>query len=136
MEAMKTNRQDILASQNELKDTPFAVPEGYFESFKSEMTAKITAKEENPWKKLTPYFATAAAVAILLVIGSFIKDTFQATETYSQEEYSLFSNNLISTEIYDDTSAEQYAEAGLMEEDIIQYLIYIGAELESIELEK
>ena len=136
MGAMKTKGQDILTSQKELKDTPFVVPEGYFESFKSEMVAKITTRENSPWKNTMPYVATAAAVALLMAVGSLIKDTLQATETYSQEEYILFSDNLISTEIYDDASAEQYAEAELLEEDIIQYLIYIGAELESIELEK
>ena len=133
---MKTNRQDILTSQKELKDRPFAVPEGYFESFWSEMSALTAAKAPNPWKKSMPYMAVAAAFALFFAVGTLLKEFSNPTDTYSQEEYILFSDNLISTEDYEDSIAEQFADAELMEEDIIQYLIYIGAELESIEPEK
>lgn len=136
MEAMKTSGKDILTSQKELKDIPFKVPEGYFESFKSEMSAKVATKKPGPWKKAAPYMAIAAALALFVALGALLKDSLDATETYSQEDYILFSDNLISTELYEDNMIDQFAEADLMEEDIIQYLIYIGADLESFELEK
>lgn len=136
MNAMKTNGQDILTTHTELRDNPFTVPEGYFESFRSDMSELVAAKPQSLWKKAVPYMAVAAALTLLLAVGSILKDYSHATELFSQEELILFSDNLISTEIYDENISEQYAEAEIQEEDIIQYLIYIGADLESIEIEK
>lgn len=136
MKAMKTNGQDILTSHKELKDRPFVAPEGYFESFMAGMSAPAAAKGQNPWKKAMPYMAIAAALTLFFAVGSLLKELSYPTETYSQVEYILFSDNLISIEDFEESTVEQFADAELMEEDIIQYLIYIGAELESIEPEK
>ena len=80
--------------------------------------------------------AIAAALTLFFAVGSLLNELSYPTETYSQEEYILFSDNLISIEDFEESTVEQFADAELMEEDIIQYLIFIGAELESIEPEK
>ena len=37
---MKTNDKDILATRSELRQQPYGVPEGYFDSFKAESFRK------------------------------------------------------------------------------------------------
>ena len=115
---------------------PFGVPEGYFESFQSRITERTSTTVEGPWQKAIPIMAVAASLALLLAVGSIIRDLFNPTEDITCEEYIMFSDNLISTEMYEDSKTEQYADAEIMDEDIVNYLIYIGAELESIELSK
>jgi hypothetical protein len=43
---------------------------------------------------------------------------------------------MINTTLYEDDDLDHMAEAELMDEDIIEYLIYIGVSPESIELSK
>jgi hypothetical protein len=84
--------------------------------------------------KLVPYLAVAASVALLLGLGlSFSR---KSIDTLSEEDYILFSDNLIRTYFDESDVTEQFAEAELYDEDIIEYLIYIGESPESIELSK
>lgn len=135
---MKTNGNDILASRSELKKMPYDVPDGYFETFKAEMS-HITTAGQRPgiWKGRMTYMAVAASLALLLSLGTMLMRHNSSDETMSPEEYILFSDNLISTEIYQDPSEYQIAEAAdLLEEEIIEYLIYTDVSLETIELLK
>ena len=133
---MKTYGQDILTSQKELKERPFSVPDGYFESFKAEAMRKSTAPVISPWRKAVPYMAVAASLALLLGVGLSLNENINAHDEFSTEDYILFSDTMIRT-IYDrDDVTYQYADAELMAEDIIEYLIYTGESPESIELSK
>ncbi len=132
---MKINEQDILTTQKMLKENPFVVPEGYFDSFRSDAAGRIRTKSSTGWsRKIAPYIAVAASLAILLGIVSTL---FQSIpESFSEEDYILFSDNLIRIDLEEDSVTEQFAEAELYDEDIIEYLIYIGESPESIELSK
>ena len=133
---MKTYGQDILTSQKELKERPFSVPDGYFESFKAEAMRKSTAPVISPWRKDVPYMAVAASLALLRGVGLSLNENINAHDEFSTEDYILFSDTMIRT-IYDgDDATYQYADAELMAEDIIEYLIYTGESPESIELSK
>ena len=132
---MKINEQDILTTQKMLKENPFAVPEGYFDSFRSDAAVRIRTKSSTGWsRKIAPYIAVAASLVILLGIVSTL---FQSIpESFSEEDYILFSDNMIRIDLEEDSVTEQFAEAELYDEDIIEYLIYIGESPESIELSK
>ena len=133
---MKTYGHDILASQKELKDRPFSVPDGYFDAFRSEMPAKVLSPRTDIWRRYVPYMATAACLALLLSVGNLVSRNLNHADEFTQEDYILFSDNLISTSVYGNAEMEQTAEAELLDEDIIEYLIYIGVSPESIELSK
>lgn len=131
---MKMNGQDILTSQPALKERPYTVPDGYFEAFKAETISKSSISAAKPLSKLVPYLAVAASIALLLGLGlSFSR---KSIDTLSEEDYILFSDNLIRTDFDESDVTEQFAEAELYDEDIIEYLIYIGESPESIELSK
>ncbi len=132
---MKTYGQDILTSQKELKERPFSVPDGYLEAFKAEAMRTSVAPAASPLRRLVPYMAAAASLALLIGVGLSLNETFRTHEEFSTEDYILFSDTMIRT-IYDDASTYQYADAELMDEDIIEYLIYTGESPESIELSK
>ena len=131
---MKMNGQDILTSQPTLKERPYTVPDGYFEAFKAEAISKSSISAAKPLSKLVPYLAVAASIALILGLGlSFSR---KSIDTLSEEDYILFSDNLIRTYLDESDVTEQFAEAELYDEDIIEYLIYIGESPESIELSK
>lgn len=136
MRAMITNGHDILASRPELKDRPFGVPEGYFEAFKNEMAGKKAKPHISFWSKSVPYMAVAASLALILSVGSIFKKSFETGNEFTDEDYILFSNSFVSTAEYDSAESYQFAEAELIDEDIIEYLIYLGVSPESIELSK
>ena len=133
---MKTNDKDILATRSELRKQPYGVPEGYFDSFKAEMSGKLPQAATGPWKKSMPYVAAAASLALLVSAGTIALGKFQSEDTLSQEDYILFSDNLISIDIYEEPSTYQTADAELLDEEIIEYLIYTGVSPEIIELSK
>ena len=136
MTAMKTKGQDILISKPELKDNPFCTPEGYFESFKQEMTYKAAKPQTNARRTKVVYLAVAASVALFISLGALLKNSLGNINDFSDEDYILFSNSFVSTAEYENNEAYQFAEAELMDEDIIEYLIYLGLSPESIELSK
>ena len=131
---MNTYGQDILTSQKELKERPFTVPDGYFETFKTETMRTSIVQVMSPWRKAVPYIAVAASLALLFGVGLGLNES-KTYDEFSTEDYILFSDTMIRT-IYDDTATYQYADAELMDEDIIEYLIYTGESPESIELSK
>jgi hypothetical protein len=132
---MKINEQDILTTQKMLKENPFVVPEGYFDSFRSDAAGRIRPKSSTGWsRKIAPYIAVAASLAILLGVGTTLFHSIP--ESFSEEDYILFSDNMIRIDLEEDSVTEQFAEAELYDEDIIEYLIYIGESPESIELSK
>ena len=132
---MKTNGNDILSSHPELKKNPFGAPEGYFETFKVNVTSKAVKPQATPWRRSIPYIAVAASLALLISVGSFISNRIQADNGYTDEDY-ILSSSFISIAEYENEDSYQFAEAEIMNEDIIEYLIYLGISPESIELSK
>lgn len=133
---MKDQVQDILTTQKVLKESPFTVPAGYFESFKAKTIKKAIIPVVSPWRRSIPYMAVAASLAFLLSVGSFIQNSISSKNRITDEDYILFSNSFISTAEYDGDEAYHFAEAEIMDEDIIEYLIYLGVSPEAIELSK
>ena len=80
--------------------------------------------------------AAAASLALVLSVGSLVKDIFTSGNDFTDEDYILFSNSFISTAEYDNSDSYQFADAELMDEDIVEYLIYLGVSPVSIDLSK
>lgn len=73
---MKNNKSDILSRIG--KDAGFKVPEGYFDSFTSQMESKLPEQEVHPipqptkWQKIRPFIYMAAMfVGIWLMMKIF-----------------------------------------------------------------
>lgn len=131
---MKKNEQDILTSQQALKERPYTVPDGYFEAFRAEAIRRSSTQPAKPLGRVVPYLAVAASVALILGLG--LSFSQKDIDTLSEEDYILFSDNLIRTDLEEGGLYGQLAEAEVYNEDIIEYLIYIGESPESIELAK
>ena len=130
MTAMKKFDNDILASKKGLKGMPYSVPEGYFDGLRQSMKgipAASAARRTFP-VRVVPYIAMAAMFAMLVAAGGFFLE--RSESEFTQEDYIVFSDEMTSTIFYDGN--EQYAEA-VSEDDIIEYLIYTGVEIEDIE---
>ena len=116
------NERHILKDNSELKSMPFSVPEGYFEGLKAEL--KMIPKQQTKpakvvrWKPFVRFASIAAVVAALIAAGAFFleKEGTDTGFTVIQEEADYFADL-----------------QSLTEEDIIEYLISTGVELEDIE---
>ena len=115
------NEKNILKDNAELKSMPFTVPEGYFKGLKAEL--KTIPKQAKPakvvkWQPFVRFASIAAVVAALITAGAFFleKDNSDTGFTVIQEETDYFADL-----------------QSLTEEDIIEYLISTGVELEDIE---
>ena len=126
---------DILKDCRELKEMPFAVPEGYFETFKTEakkpMVRKLTFMD-----RIAPYAAIAAMFIFLVTVGTLFLDNTTTEYEMTEEDYILFSDNMMNSLAYEMEYMSQAADTEISEEDIINYLIYTGVSAEHIELSK
>ena len=78
--------------------------------------------------------------------GKTVKDLFplffeddedrEPAEPMTEEDYVMFSDNMMNTIAYEMEYGTQLAEAKVSDEDIINYLIYTGVSAEHIELSK
>lgn len=128
---------DILNnSSDKLRQMPYSVPEGYFESFisKNQVSAGTeTAVSGTFMRKLAPYLSMAAAFLLIVTVGSFVLQYISASDDMTYEDYLVHSDIMIETDYENDI---QLAEAISADEDIIEYLIYTGVTAETIELSK
>lgn len=127
---MKTQDNDILKQDGNLKEMPFSLPEGYMESLRKELK---TIPQRNTTKisifnRIIPYVSLAAAFAMIVTIGGFILEK-TTQQDLSYEDYIVFSDDMTNTLLYD--TDELYADA-LSDDDIIEYLIYTGVEIEEL----
>lgn len=132
---IKTDR-DILRDTPQLKATPYDVQDGYFDSLKQSLKSIPTpeASPVVPWMKVMTYTAFAAAVALLVTVGGFFLKGGSDSD-FTEEDYIVFSGS--PTDVYYYEDGEYYAEAETIDyQDIAEYLIYIGASVESIESEE
>lgn len=126
---------DILKDCTELKQMPFSVPEGYFDSFKNANAVPV-AKRVSLWNRMVPYVAMAAVFVSLVAAGTFFLERSTPQYQMTEEDYVMFADNMMNTIAYEMEYGDQIAEADLSEEDIINYLIYTGVSAEAIELSK
>lgn len=126
---------DILKDCTELKQMPFSVPEGYFESFKKE-NAMPACRKVSLWNRMAPYAAMAAVFVFLVSAGTFLLEKSSPDYNMTEEDYVMFADNMMNTIAYEMEFGSQIAEADLSDEDIINYLIYTGVTAEHIELSK
>lgn len=130
---MTKTDKDILRDFTQLKATPFDVPDGYFDQLKQDLKAVRVSDVSRvmPWKKAIAYTALAATFALLVATGAIFFERNSHSD-FTEEDYIVFSSN--STNILYYEYDEYFADADHIEsEDIVEYLIYTGATIESIE---
>ena len=71
-----------------------------------------------------------------MTAGTFFLKGVTSAEDLTEEDYMVFTDGYIDLELYDDGLSEQYADASISNEDIVEYLIYTGVSEELIELSK
>ena len=133
---MTDTEKDIL-QEPKLKKMPYSIPEGYFEKMKAE-ARKCT--EPAPvhisiWTRLAPYAGIAAMFLFILTLGKlFIGQKAADTAGTLTEDVSTYEDYLVFSDMPDIYLNEpETEEEGIADEDIIEYLIYIGATIEDIE---
>ena len=135
---MKDSERNIMYDDS-LRKCPYSVPEGYFDSLK-ERAAKFAQPAPAPVFQFKRVLYTAISMAAMFIImvtaGTFFLKGVTPGEDMTQEDYMVFTDGYIDLELYDDGLSEQYAEASITDEDIVEYLIYTGVSEEFIELSK
>ena len=126
---------DILKDCMELKQMPYKVPEGYFESFKAEAVIPAVRKLSF-WNRMAPYAAMAAVFVFLVTAGTLLLEKSGPQYQMTEEDYLMFSDNMMTSIAYEMEFGDQLADAQISEEDIINYLIYTGVPVEMIEMSK
>lgn len=126
-------RKDILDAAG-LHETPFTVPEGYFESLKR--NAKDIATKKNSCrpsfgKRIAPYVAIAASFAAIIAAGSAILKVTAGVNGTDDEafiaEYIVPVTEPESVYYLSFNDADE-----LTDEEIVEYLIESGVSLEEI----
>ena len=130
------DNKDILMDKA-LKGNPYSTPEGYFDSFKvkAESFTRPKTVSVNIWQQLKSYVAVAAMFIFMVTAGTFFLKKTTPIEDFDHEDYIVFSEGYFDFEV-DTENEEQYADADISADDIIEYLIYIGVNEETIELSK
>ena len=120
-----------------LRKCPYSVPEGYFDSLKERVMKYAQPAPVFQFKRVLYTAVSMAAMFILMVTaGTFLLEKTTPTEDLTHEDYIVFTDGYIDLELYDDGLSEQYADASISNEDIVEYLIYKGVSEELIELSK
>jgi hypothetical protein len=137
---MTENEKDIL-QDIKLKSNPYSVPAGYFDALKTQArkyAEPTKVVRVNFWARLAPYAGIAAMFLFVLVLGKIFVNKDQDTSSLSAEQVESYEDFLVFSEINSEIpaqylAAEMGAEEEIDYEDIIEYLIYIGATEEYIE---
>ena len=147
-----SNKKNIPDKLNEIpKESPFGVPEGYFENFRDRLQMRISTEavktKEVPVRKLRPRITWAVSVAAVLILGlgvfKFLVPHQQPAEL-SKAEISAYlqqdAYNLDESELYDDyndvydanenTSATSSREE--YKDQIVEYLLDEDVEVSQI----
>ena len=137
---MTEKEKDIL-QDSKLKNNPYSVPAGYFGEFKAQArkyAEPTKVVRVNFWAKLTPYAGIAAMFLFVLVLGKVFVNNDQDTSSLSAEQVESYEDFLMFSDINSEIpvqylAEEMSAEEAIDHEDIIEYLMYIGATEEYIE---
>ena len=138
---MTETEKDIL-QDIKLKNNPYSVPAGYFDELKTQ-TRKYARPQEavrvSLWTRLAPYAGIAAMFLFVLVLGKvFVKNEQVDPTDISSESIESYEDFLVFADISPEIQMQYLAEDwhdenDIEQEDIIEYLIYIGATEEYIE---
>lgn len=133
---MKDSERNIMYDDS-LRKCPYSVPEGYFDSLKERAMKYAQPAPVFQFKRVLYTAVSMAAMFILMVTaGTFFLKGVTPAEDLTEEDYMVFTDGYIDLELYDDGLSEQYADASISNEDIVEYLIYTGVSEELIELSK
>jgi hypothetical protein len=72
----------------------------------------------------------------MVTAGTMLLEQSVPEYQMTEEDYVMFSDNIMTTIAYEMEYGDHLAEAEISEEDIINYLIYTGVTAEHIELSK
>ena len=108
---------------------PYDTPEGYFEGMKAGLKMIPAHQRHKVSHRRWRYAGIAAAAVLFLAAGGFLAERLTGGEEFTEEDYIVFSDDL--NTVYQEISG-QYASTDLTEEDIIEYLIYTGVEVEEL----
>lgn len=103
--------KDIL--QDKIKKTPCCIPEGYFERLKAGL--KMIPGQERYRRRSLRQWTVAAAIAAVIAAGTFLLGRHTKGREFTEEDYIV------------------YADDSMTDEDIIEYLISTGIEVEELE---
>ncbi len=112
------------------RNNDISTPQGYFDSLQQRLQA-IPGKQQRPSavRRLMPYMAYAASLALLVAAGGFILRKTTAAPQPELSDLSYYSYLAQSLDP-DGGLAEIPQEYGLSEEDIVQYLVNEGVSLD------
>ena len=121
-------KNDNILERPELKNAPFSVPEGYFDSLPQRVAARIAA--EKPQRRSTPlrrwWIAAAAACVAAVLLLAIRLYTAPATELTAYEDDAEY----IELMDIDERSLAEYSieeeQDNISQDAIIEYLAYNG----------
>lgn len=115
------------------KHSDIQVPEGYFQDLQQRLQA-IPAQQAQSLRgivRLAPYFAYAASIAVLALVGSFIiRRTTVSTQEETIAQWSYVS--YLAQSLDPDGATFDWTEDSLEPEEIVDYLVSEGLTLEEI----
>ena len=128
---------DILYSNKHLKDIPFGIPDGYFDSLEENvMSRAVYARTSGRRAEIRHIVMRAAAVAAAIVLGSISVPRHIRSEKDKEqmENDSFFYTELMpvsgTADVLYGSDNSYIADTDLSDEDIIDYLIYSGIPVE------
>lgn len=140
---MKQIEKDILSTSEDLKKMPYAVPEGYFDGLNRSVTARIaeeksseeTSSAERKHLRLTlaPYLSLAAMFAVIVCAGTLFLKYLPFSATTDEFEDMSYLDIIPVTDPDMIYCAGNYETEYVTEEDIAEYLIYSGIDIENFE---
>ncbi len=111
----------------------YGVPDGYFDSLKARLGSIAEEKAVAPgtWMRVRPYLAMAAGFAAILVIGNAIlRNTVSRQSTDQSLNENTYADMIAVTHPEALMNVMEYDHETLSDEDIINYLIESGTEME------
>ena len=116
------------------KHNDIQVPEGYFQDLQQRLQAIPSEQAQSPHgiHRLAPYFAYAASIAILALVGSFIirRTAIDPTQEETIAQWSYVS--YLAQSLDPDCATYEWKEDALEQDDIVNYLVNEGFSLEEI----
>ena len=115
------------------KQSDIQVPEGYFQDLQQRLQAIPSQQAESPRgiHRLAPYFAYAASIAILALVGSFIiRRTAVPTQEETIAQWSYVS--YLAQSMDPDCATFEWTEEAMDDDEIVNYLVSEGLTLEEI----
>ena len=140
---MENIEKDILNSTDELKKMPFTTPQGYFEGINDSVASRIRASSGAAVQgeyssrpviaRLTPYLAMAAMFAMIVCAGSLFLRVLSPEDAQEAEFADMSYLDIIPVTDPDMIYyAGNYDPVAISDEDITEYLIYSGVNIESL----